>query len=65
MNVPSFFTLYEDIKIIDPDKSITDVVIFYGALNVQLGGDILKIHYPTLNVMHVVEHTVSIFLDDV
>ena len=38
----------ENIKTIDPDKSITDVVMCYGASNVQLGGDLLKIIIQSL-----------------
>ena len=49
----------------DPHKSITDVFMFDGASNVQLGGGILKIHYPMITVMHGVEHTVYLFLNDV
>ena len=44
-------------KNIDPTKSITDVVIFDGASNVQLRGDLLKIYYLKLNGMNEVEHT--------
>ena len=51
-------------KNIDPTKSITDVVIFDGASNLQLGGDILNIYYPKLTVMNWVEHTISILLND-
>ena len=46
------------LKKIDLHKSITDVVMFDGALNVQLAGELLKIHYPKVSVMHGVEHTV-------
>ena len=49
---------------IDPHKSITDVVMFDGASNVQLAGELLKIHHPKGSVMHGVEHTVSLFLND-
>ena len=47
---------------IDPHKTITDVVMFDGASNIQLGGEILKFCYPNISVMRVVEHTVSLFL---
>ena len=50
---------------IDPHKSITDVVMFDGASNVQLAGELLKIHYPKITVMRGVEHTVSLFFNDV
>ena len=36
---------------IDPHKSITDVVIFNGALNVHIVGELLKIQYPKVSVM--------------
>ena len=39
--------------------------MFNGALNVQLAGIILKVHYPLLAVMCGVEHTVSLFFNDV
>ena len=48
-------------KIIDPHKSITDVIMFDGASNVQLAGELLKIHYPKITVIRGVEHTVSLF----
>ena len=50
-------------KKIDPREPITYVVMFDGASNVQLGGEPLKIHYPNISVMCVVEHTVSSFFD--
>ena len=39
--------------------------MFDGASNVQLVGHFLKVHYPKLTVMHVFEHTVSLFFNDV
>ena len=52
-------------KAIDPQKHSTDVIMFDGASNVQLGGKLLKVHYPKLTVMRGVEHTVSLFFNDV
>ena len=46
---------------IDPGKKLIDIVMFDGASNVQLGENILKVHYPKLTVMRGVEHTVSLF----
>ena len=43
---------------IDPVKNLTDIVMFNGASNFQLGGILLKVHYPKLTVMRGVEHTV-------
>ena len=33
---------------IDPGKKLTDIVMFDGAFNVQLGGNLFKVHYPKL-----------------
>ena len=38
----------------NPNKIITDVVIFDGASNVQIGGELMKINEPKFNVMCVV-----------
>ena len=42
---------------IDPNKSIKYDLLFDGASNVQLGGDLLKYNYPNITVMCGVEHT--------
>ena len=55
----------EHLRTIDPHKSITDVFMFDGASNIQLDGELLKIHYPKISVMLGVEHTVSLFFNDV
>ena len=39
--------------------------MFDGASSVQLAGETLKIKYPNISFMRVVEHTVSLFLNDV
>ena len=39
--------------------------MFDGASNVQLAGELLNIHYPNITVMRGVEHTVSLFFNDV
>ena len=52
-------------KIIDPHKSIIDVIMFDGASNVQLAGELLQIRFPKITVMRGVEHTVSLFFNDV
>ena len=39
--------------------------MFYGASNVKLAGELLKIHYPKVSVMRGFEHTVSLFFNDV
>ena len=38
--------------------------MFDGYSNVQLAGELLKIHYPNISVMCGVEHTVSLFIND-
>ena len=42
---------------------MADVVMFDGASNVQLTGEILKIHYPKVSVICGVEHTVYLFFN--
>ena len=39
--------------------------MFDRASNVQLDGELLKIHYTNISVMRGVEHTVSLFFNDV
>ena len=55
----------EHMRKIDPHKSITDVLMFDGASNVQLTSEVLKINYWNMSVMCGVEHTVSLFFNDV
>ena len=52
----------DHIKRIYPHKSIIDVIMFDGASNVQLAGELLQIRYPKITVMRGVEYTVSLFL---
>ena len=49
----------------DSRKSISYVVMLYGASNVQLGGEFLYIYYRNISVMRWFEHTVSLFFNDV
>ena len=48
-------------KEIDPRKNLMDVIIFDGASNVQLRGELLKVHFKKLTVVRGVEHTVWLF----
>ena len=50
---------------IDPGKKLPDILMFDCASNVKLGGNLLKVHYPKLTVIRGVEHTVSLFFNDV
>ena len=52
-------------KEVDPTKKLSVIFIFDGASNVQLPGRILKVYYPKFTVKRVVEHTVSLFFNDV
>ena len=54
----------EHMRKIDPHKSITDVVLFYGSSNVQLAGEMLKMYYSNISFMLGVENTVSLFFND-
>ena len=55
----------QQMGLIDPDKSLTDVLMFDGAVNVQLAVELFKIYYQNLTVMRGVEHTVTLFFNDV
>ena len=55
----------EHMKKINLDKSITNVVMFDGVSNVQLGGGIMKNHNPKVNVMSEFKHTIFSFFSDV
>ena len=50
---------------IDPRKLTTDVVMFPGSSNVQLGGELFKSCYPNKTVMREVELAVSLFFNDI
>ena len=39
--------------------------MFDGASNVQISSELLKIHYPKVSVIRGVEHTISLFTNDV
>ena len=45
-------------KEIGPAKILSDIVMFDEALNVQLAGRLLNVHYPTLTAISGVEQTV-------
>ena len=59
------FRFLDNMKNIDPNKYIIDIVMFNGASNVQLWGDLLKINNPKLTVIYWVEHNVAIYFNDV
>ena len=48
----------------DSNTIITDVVMFDRASNIQLGGKLIKFHYPMLTVMRVAEQKESLFFND-
>ena len=52
-------------KEIDPAKTLSDIVMFDGASNLQLAERLLKVHYPKLIVIRGVEHTLSLFINGV
>ena len=52
-------------KYIYPAKTLSDIFMFDGSSNVELGGRLLKVHHLKLTVMHGVEHTVSLFFNDI
>ena len=49
----------------DPDKTLTDLLLFDGASSVQKGGDVLEAIFPRVTTIHGGEHVISLFFDDV
>ena len=49
---------------IDPAKTLSDIVLFYGASDVQLSGILLKVYNPKLTVIRGVENTLLLFFND-
>ena len=47
------------------NKTIKYVIIFDEASNVRLGGELMKFIDPNSTVMHGVEHTVTLFFNDI
>ena len=50
----------EHIKI-DPNRTITDFVMFDRDLNIQICDELMKINYIKLTVLRGVQHSVSLF----
>ena len=48
-------------KEVYPENKLSDIVIFDGYSNVQLGARLLTVNFPKLTVMSGVKHTVSLF----
>ena len=48
----------DHMKEIDPENKLSDIVMFDGSSNVQLGGKLLKVNYPKFTGMCGVEHIV-------
>lgn len=49
----------------DPDKELTELILFDGAGNVQKGGRIIEAMYPRVTCLHGAEHGISLFFSDV
>ena len=50
-----------NLKEVDAAKKLSDIVMFDGSSNVQLGARLLKVNYQKITVICGVEHTVSLF----
>ena len=60
----SYGIFFGNVKEIGLAKKFTYIVIFERYLNVQLGGKLLKVHYPTFAVILGVENTLSLLFND-
>lgn len=54
-----------EIQKLDPEKTLTDLIYFDGAANVQKAGQILTALYPRATCLHAIEHGVSLFFADI
>ena len=52
-------------KYIYPENKLSDIIMFDGASNLQLGGKVLELKYPKLTVMLGIEHNFSLYFNDV
>jgi hypothetical protein len=52
-------------EILDPDKTVVDLLYFDGASNVQKAGDIICARYPRATCLQGSEHVVSLFFSDI
>ena len=59
------FLFNQWIEKIDPEGKLVDLILFYGALNVQKGGQVTAAKYPRISVLHGAEHVVSLFFSDI
>ena len=60
-----FLPIIKDLEKSNPDgksdAGIVDLVLFYGATNVQNAGKIVAMRYPCITVLHGTEHVVTLF----
>ena len=49
----------------DEKKSHTDMVLFYGASNIQKAGQILAASYPRITVLHGAKHMLSLLFSNI
>ena len=55
----------EKIEELDPLHNRLDVIIFYGASNVQKSGRLIEANCPQVTVLHGAEHVTALFFSDV
>lgn len=53
------------LAIVDPQKTLIDLVTFDGASNVQKAAKFMKLHYPMITISPAIEHTVSLVFEKV
>lgn len=49
---------------LDPSTNFTDLVLFDGAHNMQLNGEVIKVEYPCVTCLHAAEHGVALAFSD-
>jgi hypothetical protein len=61
--IASFFEPY--IETLDPDGTLTDIIFFDGAANVQKAGELMAAILPGAYCLHGGEHLLALFFSDV
>ena len=50
--------------VLDPKKSLVDLLFFDGASNMQIGGEVIGAIYPRITCLHGVKHSIALVFSD-
>ena len=55
---------FKHLVLLDPKKSLVDLLFFDGASNMQIGGEVIGAIYPRITCLHGVEHSIALVFSD-